>query len=115
MMPTTTTLALALAATHRMINRITRHTARNAATTKPAIASGLAEHDIYVIGVADLPDRTVAFTVNQAKLARRHFDGHIIAFASRDLRSHPRAAANLPAMPAMQLNVVNRHAWDNLF
>src|ERR1017187_6996951 len=115
MMPTATTLALALAATHRMVNRIARHAARNAAATQPAIAPGLAQHNVYVVGVADLPDRAVALTVNQANLARRHFDGHVIAFASRDLRRHPRPPTNLPAMPAMQLNVMDGHAGDNLF
>src|SRR5882724_3673176 len=114
MMPTATTLALALAATHRMINRIACHATRNAAPTQPAVAARLTQHDVDVISVADLPDRAVAFTVDQAKLARRHFNGHVIAFAGRDLRRHPRATANLSPMTAMQLNVMNRHAGNDL-
>jgi len=68
MVPTATTLALALAATHRMINRIARHAARNTAPTSQRLRPALPSMILDVIGVADLPDCTVTLTVDQTKL-----------------------------------------------
>src|SRR6516164_2158046 len=59
----------ALAAAERMIARIHRHTAHRGHAALPAIASGLADIDVGVVGIGHRADRREAALVNQALLA----------------------------------------------
>src|SRR5262249_60195601 len=50
-------LRLALAAAVRVVNRVHRRAAHRRALAQPAAAAGLADGDVLVVGVPDLPDR----------------------------------------------------------
>src|SRR5580692_6988560 len=81
MMPATAALALSLAATHRMVDRVHRHTANMRSPAQPTTASRFATRDIHMLHVADLSDRRVGVFMNPPNLARRHPDQRIARFA----------------------------------
>src|SRR5580658_8025018 len=56
---------------HRMVDRVHGDAAVVRPATEPPRATGLAERNIGVLDVRDLPDRRVALQVNHPNLARR--------------------------------------------
>src|SRR5262249_9233007 len=59
---------LALAAAHRVVNRVHRDSAHAGPAALPAAPAGLAELDVALLGVADLADGRPASRVNQPDL-----------------------------------------------
>src|SRR5205807_1412298 len=71
----------ALAAAHRVADRVHRRAAVVRLAAHPALAAGLAQADVHVVGVADHADGRPALRRHAADLARRQ----------RDLRPGPLA------------------------
>src|SRR5436190_19573362 len=81
MMPAAAALRFALAAAHRVIDRVHDHAAHMRPPSLPARPPGLAAGDVHVIDVSDLADRREATVVNAANLAGRKFDERVTGFA----------------------------------
>src|SRR5271165_5425226 len=81
MMSATAPLALSLAAPHRVVDRVHRHTANVRAPTQPAAATGLAARNVHMFDVTDLANCRVRILVNPANLTRRHPDKRITCLA----------------------------------
>src|SRR5205085_11560181 len=114
MMPSAAALRFALAAAHRMIDRVHDHAADMRTASLPAGASGLATRDIHVIDVADLADRGEAAVVDSANLAGRQFNQRVTGLAVTQRRLLPGAPRNLSAASRCDLNVVNvRSQWNH--
>src|SRR5712692_4358845 len=62
---------LALATAQRMIDRIHRHAAHGRANAHPALAARLADRDVLVVEIPDLPDRCHAVDVDHPDFTRR--------------------------------------------
>src|SRR6267143_1349992 len=73
MMPSAATFGFALAATHRMIDRIHRHASHVWTPSLPAGPACFAARHVHVIDIADLANRRVTGLVNPPDFARRHF------------------------------------------
>src|SRR5262249_31935645 len=71
--------SLSLTPAVRMVHRVHRDTAVVGTASLPAHAARLANGDVFVIGVADLPDRGHAVLQHLAGLARRQLDQRVIA------------------------------------
>ena len=77
-----TALGLALAATHRVVDRVHRPCrARCGRMPSQRRATGLAARDVHVVGVADLADRRVAVLVDLADFAGGQLDLRVTGFA----------------------------------
>src|SRR5690242_12258941 len=63
---------LALAAAHRVVDRVHGHAANGGPAALPPVAARLAELDVALLGVADLADRGAAAHVHPPDLAGRH-------------------------------------------
>ena len=108
MMSATATLALSLAATHRVINRVHRHTANMRSPAQPTTASRFAARDIHMLRIADLSDRRVGVLMYPPNLARRHPDQRIARFAIAQNGLLTSASRPLAASAWNNLNVVDR-------
>src|SRR5271165_6459046 len=108
MMSTTATLALSLAASHRVVDRIHRHTANMRSPPQPTTASRFAARDIHMLHIADLSDRRVGVLMNPPNLARRHPDQRIARFAIAQNGLLTSAPSHLPAPAWNNFNVVDR-------
>src|SRR5262245_33021864 len=98
---------LPLTAAERVIDRVHRHAAHVWTLAKPAAAPCLADRDVLVVKVADLPDRRHALDIDLANLPGRHTHGGVIAFASDQLHRRTRAPRNLAAPARPQFHVVD--------
>src|SRR5436309_14673924 len=67
-------LALALAAPHRVVDRVHRGAPHGRAEPQPPLAAGLADRHVLVVEVADLPHGGHADERDHADLARRQFE-----------------------------------------
>src|SRR2546430_1697398 len=107
MMPAAAALRFALAAAHRVINRIHDHAAHMRPPALPARPSSLAARNVHVIDIADLADRRETGFMDAANLAGRKFDERVAGFAVAQRRLLPGAARDLPAATRRDLDVVN--------
>src|SRR5205807_3910210 len=98
-----------LAAAHRVADRVHRRAAVVRLAAHVALAAGLAEADVHVLGVADDADGGPALGADAAHLTGRQRDLRPFAFASGDRRARAGAAAELPAVARLELDVVNAH------
>src|ERR1700756_1457955 len=98
----TSTGSLAFAAAVRVIDWIHGHAAVVRTASGPAHATGLANRDVLVIGVAYLPDRGHAILQNLARLAGRQLDERVVAFLGHQLRRTARRTHHLRALPGTQ-------------
>ena len=105
---------LAFAAAVRMVDRVHGHAAVGRANAQPAVASGLADRNVLVIGVADLADRRHALHQHLAGLAGRQLQQRVVAFLRHQLRLSSGRARHLRALARPQLDVVHRGAGGNV-
>src|SRR6266545_5282613 len=108
------TRALALAAAQRMIDGVHRHAADSGAAAQPAALARLADRQQLVLGVADFADRGEALATHHPHLGRTEPQGDEVAFLRDDLGARSGAAADLPALPDLQLHIVHRGAERDL-
>src|SRR5271163_1614877 len=97
MLASAAALALALAATHGVIDRVHDHAAHVRAAAHPAGASGFAEGDIFVLDVADLADGGVALRENLADFIGGQAYLGVTGVDRHDRRAAARRAADLRA------------------
>ena len=91
---------LALAAAHRVVDRVHRDAAVVRPPAQPAVAAGLADRDVLVLEVADLADRRVALDVDLAHLARGQPHLRVVAFlAPSAARAAPAERTIWPPLP----------------
>ena len=82
---TTSGLVLALAAAVRVVDRVHDGTADAGADALPAVASGLADLDVGMLGVADLAHRGAARDEHAAHLGGRHAQDGVVALLAHEL------------------------------
>src|SRR5690242_10917163 len=87
----------ALAAAHRVADRVHRHAAVVRLAALPALAPGLAQTDGHVFGVGDRADRGPAVGADAADLAGRQRDLRPVGLAGGQGRAAPGGAADLPS------------------
>src|SRR5271165_1804913 len=97
----------ALAAAMRMIDRVHDHATVGGANAQPAGTASLADGNVFVIEVANLPDSRHAIDQHLAGLARRHLEQRVIALFRNQLCLRSRRAGHLRAFPGLQLDVVH--------
>src|SRR5829696_1272042 len=104
---------LAGTATHRVINRIFRHGPAQRANAAMPGPAGFSENDVFMLGVAHLPDCRVTAVMDAANFARRQT--HLrVAFVTRHQRSGgPGGADHLRAASGGQFDIVNGQADGN--
>src|SRR2546428_3751139 len=106
-------LRASLAAAVRMVDRVHRHAAHLRAPAEPADAAGLAEGDVLVLEVADLPDGGAAGEAHPSQLARGELHERVVALLRHQLDGGARTAAELAPAPLAQLDVVDHRAERN--
>ena len=79
-MASATPLTLTLSTTHRVINRIHRHTASLRANTEPTRTTSFSTDHIHVLYVSNLANGCIALFIDAAQFARSHLDESISAF-----------------------------------
>ena len=107
-MAAATALGLALAATHRVIDRVHDHAAHRRPDTAPTAAPGFAGRFVHVLGIADLADCCVAVFVNLADFTGRQFHQRVTSFAVVDDDQLASTAGDLTAATGDQFHVMNR-------
>src|SRR5947209_4866794 len=100
----------ALAAAHRVADRVHRGAAVVRLATHPTLASSFAEADVHVLGVAYRPDGRPAGGTDAAYLTRRQRDLRPSAFARAEGCAGTGASANLSTVAGLHLQVMHRHA-----
>ena len=101
---------LAFAAAVGMVDRVHRHAAIVRAMTEPAIAAGLAQRSVHVIGVRHRADRGEALAVHEALLARTETERDIALVAGHDLRVGAGRARERAALSDLQFDIVDDRA-----
>src|SRR5205807_1383267 len=104
----------ALAAAHRVADRVHRRAAVVRLAAHVALAAGLADADVHVVGVADRADGRPALGADAAHLAGGQGDLGPTALAGGERGLGAGAAAQLAAAAGLHLHVVNRHAQRHL-
>src|ERR1700752_1637302 len=80
-----TARALALATAVRVVDRVHGNATDRRPLALPAVAAGLAELDVAVLGVADLADGRAALDGHPADFTQRHAEGRGRAFLGEQL------------------------------
>src|SRR5205085_4482373 len=92
-----------------MAHRVHRRAAVVRLAPHPALAAGLAQADVHVLGVADRADRRPALGADAADLAGRQGDLGPTRLAGRQGGARPGRTAELAAAAGLHLQVVDRH------
>src|SRR5512140_521298 len=100
----------AFTAAHRVIHRVHRDAAVVRPPAEPAAAAGLADHDVFMLEIADLSHRAVALLVEDPHLARRELHLRVLPFLGDELAGRSGAAADLAAATRNDLQVVDVRA-----
>jgi hypothetical protein len=100
----------AFASAHRVIDRVHRDAAVVRAPAEPARAPRLAERDVRVVDIRDLPDRGAALEVNHADLAGGQAELRVVAVLRHERRRRAGGAHELAALALLHLDVVDRRA-----
>src|SRR5881396_3594982 len=103
-------LALALAATHRVVDGVHHRAAHRRAEAEPAHAARLAHRHVLVVEIADLADRRHAADRYHPHLARRQLERRPLALFRQELRLRAGAPAHLGAATRLKLHVVDERA-----
>src|SRR5258708_3949670 len=114
MLATAATLALALAATHGVIDRVHDHAAHMRTASEPAGTAGLAERDVLVLDVTDLADGGVALGENLADFTGRQADLRVTGIDRHDGRAAAGGAADLGAAAGNDFDIVDGRAERDL-
>src|SRR5512143_1408063 len=101
---------LALAAAHRVVDRVHRDAAVVRLPSEPAVAAGLADGNVLVLEVSDLADRGVAVHTHAPELARRHTEERVRSLLRHELSAGPRRAGHLAAAARLEFHVVHDRA-----
>src|SRR5262249_5654808 len=104
----TSTRSLTLTTAMRVVNRVHRDTAVRWADTLPAVAPGLADGHVLVIGIAYLANRRHAVHQHLARFTGRQLQQRIVAFLGHQLRRRSSRAHHLRALARTKLNIVHR-------
>ena len=100
----------AFAAAMRVIDRVHRDAAIVRTAAHPALAAGLADRDVHVVGVRHRADCRHAPAEHQALLARIEPQDDVVLVAADDLRVGAGRARELPALAELELDVVHDRA-----
>ena len=101
---------LALAAAHRMVNRIHRHATVVRPAAPPAVATCLPERDVRVFRVADLADRGGTVHVDPANFPRGETNLSVDTLLGHQLGARAGTAHHLSAATDLQFDVVDHGA-----
>ena len=104
----------AFAAAVRMIDRVHGHAAIVRALAEPAVAAGLAERSVHMVGVRHRADGGEALAVDQALLARAQAQRDIALVAADDLRIGAGRAGDRAALADLHLDVMDDRADRNV-
>src|SRR5207247_8429030 len=113
MMTAAASFCFALAAAHRMIDRVHRHAPHMWPAPLPASASRFSARHIHVIDVPHLPNCGETVFVNPSNFSGRHFHQGIPRLDVRQRRLLTGAASNLATATRSQFNIVNVRAEGN--
>src|SRR5579871_6450366 len=91
----------------RVVDRVHGDTAVVRTATHPALAAGLADRSVHVIGVRHCTDGGAATAVHQALLARVQAQDDVILVAADELGIGARGPRELAALPDLGLDVVD--------
>src|SRR3954452_21827264 len=97
----------ALTAAVRMVDRVHGRASRLRAYAHVALAAGLADRDVLVVGVADRADGGPALGAHHAHLAGRQAQRRVVALLRHQLDADTGGAAELAAAPGLELDVVD--------
>src|SRR5438045_5896226 len=97
----------ALTAAMRMIDRVHRDAAVMRHASHPALAAGLADRDVHVIGIRHRADGRHAAAEHETLLARVQAHDHVILIAPDDLRIGAGRARELPALADLEFDIVH--------
>src|SRR4051794_12677687 len=100
----------ALAAAVRVVDRVHRRAARLRADAHVALAAGLADLHVLVVGVADRADGRAALRADHAHLAGRQAQRRHVAVLGHELDRGAGRAPELAAAPSVELDVVDDRA-----
>src|SRR3954467_12294746 len=100
----------ALAAAVRVVDRIHGRAARLRAHAHVALAAGLADRDVLVVGVADHADGRAALRADHAHLARGQAQRGVVGLLGHQLDARARGTAELAAAAGLHLDVVHERA-----
>src|SRR5207248_2626913 len=105
----------ALAAAHRVADRVHRRATVVRLAAEPALPAGLAQRDIHVVGIPDHANGPPAGRRQSPYLTGRQRDLRPRALAGGQRRAGSGGPAHLPAAARLELDIVNAHAeWDLL-
>ena len=105
---TTSGLVLALAAAVRMVDRVHNRTADRGTNAHPALAAGLADLDVGVLGVAHLADGGAAGDEHAAHLGRGHAQDGVVALLAHELDGSAGGTGDSGTLTRLQLHVVDQ-------
>ena len=97
----------AFAAAMRMVDRVHGDAAIVRALAEPAVAAGLADRGVHVVGIGHRAERGEALAVHQALLARIQADDHVALVAADDLRIGAGRTRDRAALADLHLDVVD--------
>src|SRR5690606_5263856 len=98
---------LALATAERVVDGVHGHAAGLRAHALPAVATGLAELDQLVLGVADPAHRRPAAARHPAHLGRRQAQGGVVALLGQQHHGRAGRPGDLAAAARLELDVVD--------
>src|ERR1022692_1717004 len=107
-------LRTSLAATMWMIDRIHRDAANVPTLTQPSTATRLADGNIFVLDIPDLPDSRAAFREDHSLLTGGQLEQRHLAFFRHQLGLRSRAARKLRAAAGLHFNRVDDTAHGNV-
>ena len=94
----------------RVVDRVHDGTADGRADALPAVAAGLADLDVAVLGVADLAHGGAAGQQHAAHLGRRHAEDGVLALLAHQLDAGAGGTCQSGALAGLQLDGVNQGA-----
>ena len=100
--------AAALATAVRMVDGVHGLAARLRAHAQVALAAGLADRDVLVVGVADHADRRAAGGAHLAHLAGGQAQRRVVALLGHQLHADAGGARELRAAARLELDVVHQ-------